>query len=234
MKPSQPMPMIELLLIRHGETEWNAERRLQGHSDIPLNQTGMHQATALGAALQHEKLDVIISSDLLRAQQTARAIGRFQDQDIITDPMWRERCYGGFESLLYSDIAARFPMEYAAWQAHDVDAHFPEGERKGETIRQFQHRIAGAVQKLFKLAAHSQSGGTSKIAVVAHGGVLECIYRIALNLELDAPREVSMLNASINRFTLMDEQLRLTLWGDVRHLTALTTDLHLHAALDEL
>ena len=219
---------IELLLIRHGETAWNAERRLQGHSDIPLNQTGQQQAEALAAALQPEHLDAIISSDLLRARQTAQAIADLQGMDLIINPDWRERCFGGFEGLYYDDLASKYPIAHAAWKARDIDAPFPLGERTGETIRQFHQRISTTAHQLSQSYSAIESTPRQtplKIAVVAHGGVLECIYRLAHQLPLNAAREAPMLNASINRLSITKHQFRVMSWGDVAHL---------ENALDEL
>ncbi len=99
-----PRGATTILLIRHGETAWNAERRLQGHLDIPLNAEGERQAALLGAALAGEAIDHVLSSDLGRARQTAEAILRARGiaPAVQVDPQLRERCYGGFEGLLYS------------------------------------------------------------------------------------------------------------------------------------
>ena len=212
--------MTEILLIRHGETAWNAIKRLQGHLDIPLNAEGTRQAKALAYALQNEKLDAIISSDLQRAVQTAGEIARLQGLSTRLDTGLRERCFGGFEGQLYSDLPHLFPVEHAAWRAHDPDAEFPPGENKGETIRQFHQRI------MTHITHYAKQFEGKKIAIVAHGGVLECAYRAAKNLPLDAPREVTIYNASINRFSYDLAQLQLISWGDIAHLDA--------AAIDEI
>lgn len=109
------MSRVEILLIRHGETAWNAERRLQGQLDIPLNPHGLRQAAALAAALRHEAIDAVIASDLQRARQTAQALATARALPLRLDPALRERCYGAFEGLLYADIAAQFPAAHAAW-----------------------------------------------------------------------------------------------------------------------
>ena len=209
-----------ILLIRHGETAWNAERRLQGHLDIPLNQEGERQARLLAAALAAEPLDLIVSSDLSRARQTAQAVASLRGLPLQVDPALRERCYGGFEGLLYSEIEARFPREFAAWQGRDVDAVLPPGANRGESFRDFYARATGAILALG--AAHA--GKT--IALVAHGGVLECAYRLAQDLPLETPRNFKVFNASINRFVLEEGRLRLSSWGEVDHLRP--------AVLDEL
>ena len=136
------------------------------------------------------------------------------------DPGLRERCYGGFEGLLYAEIEQRFPREFAAWQARDIDSVMPSGLREAESFRQFYARCTGAIARL--AARHP---GQS-IALVAHGGVLECAYRAALGLSLETPRIFPVLNASINRFTVSDGKLTLVSWGEVAHLQ--------HGVLDEL
>ncbi len=211
-------PVTTVLLIRHGETAWNAERRLQGHLDIALNPEGERQAALLGAALALEPIDHIVSSDLQRARQTAEAIAATRGARVGTDPALRERCYGGFEGLLYSEIAARFPRDFAAWQARDVDAVLPPGKNRGESFRAFFERTTGAI------AAHAAAHPGKTIAVVAHGGVLECAYRAALGLSLETPRDFKVLNASVNRFVVEEGGLRLVSWGEVSHLQPAVLD----------
>lgn len=214
------MPPTRIILIRHGETAWNAERRLQGHIDIALNTEGERQADALAGALAGERFDAVVSSDLQRAHQTALAVAGMHGIGVKTDPALRERCYGAFEGLLYAEIEQRYPAEFAAWQARDVDSTVPDGARRAETFRQFYQRsIAGILAW-----AGRHAGGT--LAVVAHGGVLECAYRAALGLSLETPRTFKVMNASINRFTVAEGKLVLDSWGEVGHLR--------QGALDEL
>lgn len=212
--------MTEILLIRHGETEWNAIRRLQGHLDIALNAEGERQAEALARALQDERLDVIIASDLQRAMQTAQAIALPRGMPIEIEPGLRERCYGAFEGVLYSEIAGRFPEAHAAWQARELDARFPEGERKAETLAEFHER---AVNTITRLALRHPN---RKIALVTHGGVLECAYRAATGIGLSPERDFEILNASINRIVWDGSCLHVAEWSNVAHLA--------HTALDEI
>jgi len=224
-----PAGTTTILLIRHGETAWNAERRLQGHLDIALNAEGERQAAALGAALAGERIDVVVSSDLARARQTAEAIVRARGPvkpgqpeldatGVQRDPQLRERCYGGFEGLLYSEIAARFPLEFAAWQARNVDAVLPLGKNQGETFRGFFERTTTAI------LGHAARHPGQVLALVAHGGVLECAYRAALGLPLETPRDFKVHNASINRFVVEEGKLKLVSWGEIDHLRQVALD----------
>jgi probable phosphoglycerate mutase len=211
-------PPTNILLIRHGETAWNAERRLQGHLDIPLNGEGERQARLLAAALALEQIDLLVSSDLGRARQTAQAVAALRGMPLQIEPGLRERCYGGFEGLLYTEIEQRFPAEFAAWQARDIDAALPDGKNRGETFRQFYARATDAILGL----ASKHPGRT--LALVAHGGVLECAYRMAGKLPLETPRDFKVYNASINRFRVEDGQLVLDSWGEVAHLRPTVLD----------
>ncbi|NIA00516.1 histidine phosphatase family protein [Massilia sp. CCM 8734] len=206
------MSPTTIILIRHGETAWNAERRLQGHIDIALNDEGLRQAAATADALASERIDQVVSSDLQRAALTADAVARTRAISVQRDPLLRERCFGGFEGLLYAEIEQRFPVEFAAWQAREIDAPMPSGARVAETFRQFYQRAVAAIIKW----GDAHPGQT--LALVAHGGVLECAYRAALGLSLETPRDFPVLNASINRFRVLDGKLSLLSWGEVGHL----------------
>ena len=208
-----------ILLIRHGETAWNAVRRLQGHIDIPLNAEGERQAGALAQALAAAPIDAIVSSDLARARQTAQAVAdQFDGLTVATDPLLRERCYGVFEGMLYSEVEREYPADFVLWQARDIDAVMPPGERVAESFRQFYARSISAIRDW----AGRYPGKT--IVIVAHGGVLECAYREAVGMQLDSPRDFQVKNASINRFTFADGKLALTSWGEVDHLTLAAMD----------
>ncbi|RJG07165.1 histidine phosphatase family protein [Noviherbaspirillum cavernae] len=206
--------MTEILLIRHGETAWNAEKRLQGHLDVPLNDEGRRQAAALGQALRNEKLDAVIASDLLRARQTAHAVAVPRGMDVQVDPGLRERCYGAFEGMLYADIGERYPEAYAAWKSRDIDARFPQGTHVAETLREFSTRAVGAITRIVR------QGKYRRVALVTHGGVLECAYRAAQGIGFAHARDFDILNASINRFIWNGEAIQLAQWGDVAHLAA--------------
>lgn len=208
------MTTKEILLIRHGETDWNAERRLQGHLDIGLNVQGKRQARALARALRAEKLDAIIASDLQRALHTAQAIAEEQGADVQVEPALRERCYGAFEGLRHADIEQRYPQDYAAWKTREFDARFPKGERDAETLREFTERAVGTVMDL---VAKSPA---KRMAIVTHGGVLECIYRAVNGVDTSAPRDFEIRNAGINRMVWDGATLQMKQWSDTAHLAA--------------
>lgn len=200
-----------LLLIRHGETAWNAEHRIQGRLDVPLSTTGIWQAGRLAQRLTGEALDAVISSDLARAWMTGAPLAEARGLAMATEPRLRERSFGLFEGKTLDEIAAEHPDEFAAWRARDVDWRIPCG---GESGAEF---IARVLEALGEIAA-VHAGST--VAVVTHGGVLDVIYRHARSLSWDAPREHLMLNASINRLQAHAAPLRLEIvgWADVAHL----------------
>jgi probable phosphoglycerate mutase len=204
--------MTEILLIRHGETDWNVEKRLQGHLDIALNAEGRRQAEALGRALLREPLNAIICSDLQRATETAQAIAAPRGMTVHIEPALRERCYGALEGLRYVDINERYPEAYAAWCERDLDARYPAGHNNAETLTEFSQRAIAAVNQLARTFKHK------RIVIVTHGGVLECIYRHAKDVTLSTARDFSIFNASINRMTCNGSDMQICNWGDVEHL----------------
>jgi probable phosphoglycerate mutase len=211
--------VTEILLIRHGETAWNAEKRLQGHLDVPLNAEGRRQAAALGRALRDEHLDAVIASDLSRAKETAQAVAAARDMPVQIEPDLRERCYGAFEGLLHDEISARYPDAYVAWKARDIDARFPDGIHTAETMREFSERVVGVIRRIVG------EGVYKRVALVAHGGVLECVYRFAQGMGFERARDFEIRNASVNRFVWDGASLKLLHWGDVSHLAAALDDI---------
>jgi probable phosphoglycerate mutase len=210
--------VTDILLIRHGETDWNVEKRLQGHYDVALNAEGRHQAAALGRALRDEPLDAVFSSDLQRARDTAQAIAAARGMAVQIDPGLRERCFGAFEGLIHSEISERYPADFAAWKQRDLDARYTAGERQAETLREFAAR---AMASLTRLASRE---GHRRIAVVSHGGVLDTLYRHAHELGYERARNFDVLNASINRLTWDGARFHVLQWADVTHLAQTALD----------
>lgn len=197
-----------MLAIRHGETAWNAAGRIQGQLDIPLNATGEQQVRRLGRALVDEDIAAIYSSDLLRALDTAKAVARARGQTVTTDTGLRERGFGIFEGLSHAEIEQRWPADAARWRRRDPAF----GASGGETLNQFYARSIAAATRLAAL----HPGQT--IALVSHGGVMDCLYRAAARVALDAPRSWQLGNASINRLLHTPQGFTLVGWSDTGHL----------------
>jgi probable phosphoglycerate mutase len=202
------MQATRLLAIRHGETAWNAAGRIQGHVDIPLNDVGREQARRLAAALADEPIDAIYTSDLSRAHQTAEPLAARRGLVARPEPRLRERSFGRFEGLTFAEIQAGWPEEHRRWRDRDP-TYGPEG---GEVLADFYARIVTSVVGL----CEAHAGGT--IALVAHGGVIDCLYRAAARVDLQAARTWALANASINRLLHSPEGLVLVGWGDTMHL----------------
>ncbi|MEI5999293.1 histidine phosphatase family protein [Paraburkholderia bengalensis] len=209
----------QVLLIRHGETDWNRIKRIQGHIDIPLATSGVEQAQRLAERFAREaqagaRLDAIYSSDLLRAQQTARPFADALGLPLQLREGLRERNYGAFQGHDSDEIALRFPDEYAQWQTRNPGFSPPEGESQ----RVFYHRVLHAIEPI--VAAHPNG----RIALVAHGGVLDCVYRFANGLPLDAPRTYALLNTSVNAVDFDGGHATVVSWADVAHLDGHSAD----------
>jgi 2,3-bisphosphoglycerate-dependent phosphoglycerate mutase len=197
-----------ILAIRHGQTAWNADGRIQGHTDIVLDAVGEWQAERLAQALDDATLHVLYSSNLARARQTAAPLAASKGLELRTDPGLRERGFGEFEGLSYAQIEQRWPEQAARWRRRDPDF----GARGGEVLRDFRDRVVAAVSRL------AQAHRGQSIALVTHGGVLDLLYREATRVALDAPRTWSVANASVNRLLHNGQGLMLVGWADVGHL----------------
>jgi len=200
--------VTRIVAVRHGETDWNAQMRMQGQLDTDLSERGRWQAARAAEALAGEGIEAIFASDLARAFDTAQAISAVVGLPISTDEALRERSFGIFEGHTYAEIDARWPEDAARWRRHDP-AFEPEG---GESLIEFSARAVAAVRRI----AERSRGRT--ILVVSHGGVLDCLYRAAAGLDLAAPRSWELGNASINRLLFTGERFTLVGWGDTAHL----------------
>ena len=187
---------------------------MQGQLDVPLNEIGRWQAERVAGALADEVIDALYSSDLARALQTAEPLARACGRPIVTDPGLRERCFGVFQGLTFAEVEARWPGDSRRWRQREPD-FAPEG---AETLRQFSARCVAAATRL--AAAHP--GQT--IALVAHGGVMDCLYRAATRVALQAPRSWMLGNASINRLLYTPQGFTLVGWSDTHHLDVAPLD----------
>ncbi len=208
------MQATRIIAIRHGETAWNVDTRLQGHLDIALNTKGLWQAGQAARALADEPIAAIYASDLLRAWHTASAIAQSTGAPQVASQNLRERCFGCFEGKTYAEIEAQWPEDAQRWRKREPD-WAPLG---GESLLTLRERIAATVDAF----AAQHVGG--QIVLVAHGGVMDVLYRLATGQELQAPRTWQLGNAAINRLLWTPEGLTLVGWGDIRHLEEATLD----------
>ena len=204
--------MTELLVIRHGETDWNRQHRFQGQIDVPLNEIGQTQAGRLGQRLVDEPVDVLISSDLQRARSTADAVAQVRGLQPLIEPLWREQGFGVLEGLDLATIRSRHADLWTSWIRHDADYALPGG---GESNTAFHARVTSALQAV--LAAHAGR----RVVVVTHGGVLDMLWRTAHALPLHGARVCDIPNTGINRLRWVDGGLQVVQWADAEHLTGL-------------
>ena len=201
-------PMTRLILIRHGETLWNTERRMQGQQDSPLTERGVWQARCLGERLKTLAFTALYSSDLGRALRTAQGIAQATGHAIVEDARLRERHFGVFEGMTRAEMQAHDPEIYDRFLARDPHYALPGGESPAA----FFERCRAALEEL----AARHAGAT--IAVVTHGLVLDCAWRAATGLALEAPRPVPLVNASLNWFACDGGRWSAQCWGDADHL----------------
>ena len=212
--------MTDFLLIRHGETAWNRELRFQGQLDVPLNDMGLEQAQRLKMRMvqalaewqvQGRVPTRLVSSDLLRAQQTAQPIAEVLGHTPFLNAGLREQSYGMFEGLRSPDIQIQYPEAWQRWLSFDADVAV-EG---AETTRAFHDRVIAALQAL----ADQYPG--EHVVVVTHGGVLDMVWRHAQALSLSGPRVCEIPNAGLNQVVWRDGGLHIQRWADATHLADL-------------
>jgi 2,3-bisphosphoglycerate-dependent phosphoglycerate mutase len=200
--------LTRITAIRHGETAWNVDTRIQGQLDISLNEKGHWQAAQAGTALASERIDAIVSSDLARAYETALAVAKHHDLNVQVDRGLREREFGFFQGKTFAEIEAQHPQEALLWRKRVPD-FAPAG---GENLLIFRERVAQCLRALV-----AQYAG-KHLVIVSHGGVMDIIYREATGLDLQAPRTWQLGNASINRVLWNGEHFSLVGWSDTSHL----------------
>jgi probable phosphoglycerate mutase len=209
------MRSARICVVRHGETAWIAEGRVQGQTDVPLSAVGEAQARAVRDALAGERVAALYSSDLARVRQTAAPAAARLGLPVRLEPALRERHYGKFETLTYAEARERQPQDYARFKAKDPDYDFGTGE----TLRAFYERAVAGVAAI----AARHAGQT--VLVFTHGGVLEMVHRHAHGTGLSAPRDFEIPNAALNWIAVGPQGWRVESWAQVAHLERALDDL---------
>jgi len=209
----------ELVVIRHGETLWNSEHRMQGQQDSALSELGRAQARALAKRMQNERFTHLYSSDLTRAFETAKAVADVTGHEVRLDTGLRERSFGIFEGLTRAEMAARHPEEYARFRSRDPDYALPGGE----SPRAFHDRCMNC----FTQIATRHAG--ERVVVIAHGLLLASLYRVVHDLDLQHPRTLDLINTGLNIFRYRANRWHLLSWADQAHLqnSTLSTQSHM-------
>ena len=210
------MEVTRILAIRHGETAWNVDTRIQGHLDIPLNDTGLQQARWMAQALaERDQLHAIYASDLARAHVTAQTLADAVGLTVTAHPGLRERAFGDFQGRTFAEIEVELPEHAHHWRKRTPD-WTPPGT--GESLITLRDRVLATVDELAARHVGQQ------IVLVAHGGVMDVLYRTATRLDLQAPRTWQLPNTAVNRLLWTPDGLSLVGWADTTHLDGRSRD----------
>jgi 2,3-bisphosphoglycerate-dependent phosphoglycerate mutase len=197
-----------ICFIRHGETDWNVARRIQGQTDVPLNETGRSQALAMAFNAAHHDFGAVYSSDLQRALETAKMVAERRGLEVNPLTQLRERHFGIFQGLTAEEGLQLNPAAHACYIARDVNYDF----ETGESMLRFAGRVNEAVAYL------TRHHPAQTIAVVSHAGVLETVYRRATGRPLHTPRDFAIPNCALNWFKFDEHGWHLEAWDDHHHL----------------
>ena len=200
--------MTKLILIRHGETEWNKRKMFQGHSDVELAPEGVHQAHLLAAHFPVGHIDAVYSSDLRRARMTAEIIQDKFGLALKIDRRLREASYGNWEERAFEELAIAHPVEFKTFFL-DPDAFTPEG---GERFSDVQARAMAALNEIVKAHPHQTA------AVVTHGGVLRTIIAAVLDAPLKKMWAIKQFNTAVNILRCDEGNYSVELLNSVEHL----------------
>lgn len=210
------MAATRIILVRHGETDWNATGRLQGHSDTPLNDVGRGQAQRVAARLATEPVQAIYSSDLARSYETAAFIAQAIRVGIATSPALRERCYGTWEGLTPAEIQARYPEQFAEWRSGRMDFAPPGGETRNQVL----------VRALMELQAIASRYRGETVVVVTHGGLCSVVLtHVMRTMEGDARGSATQSiapasNASLHTLEVTEDRWSVMAMNETNHLEA--------------
>ena len=205
---NRKMPETEVILIRHGETEWNVAQRFQGHQDSDLTEKGKFQVETLGVRFQEEELDQLYSSDLLRTRKTAEAVSRGTGRQVELDVRLREKNLGIFEGLNVSEIQKKYSDAYKAFNTGGSRYRIKSGESTLDLL----------VRGLEFLEEIRKKHEGRKIGIVTHGGFIRVILKNSLGMSQDTPTRFIIPNTSVHRIIWRKEKWVVSSMGDVFHL----------------
>ena len=201
--------MTEIIIIRHGETEWNKTGRFQGHSDVPLSAEGRAQAEALGRNLAVDHVDAIYASDLMRAIETAVPLAARFGREVIPDPLLRELHFGAWEGRNFQDVNAESPDKMKKFYNDPECVDIPDSE----PFPDFQKRIAGRVREI----VHTQQG--KRVIIVSHGASIRILLSDILAMPIRSIWHIAQFNTAVNKIRFEEDGFAIvTLMNDISHL----------------
>jgi len=200
--------MTQIFLVRHVETVWNAESRMQGHLDSPLTHTGIAQAEALAEYFKSQRFAAFYSSDLGRAYETMRHISEKNGLSFSTIACLREKNFGILQGVLKKELPVKFPEIYPHYKANDPNYVIPEGE----SIKQLSERCIKCLEEL------AQKHVDERILIVTHHGVLISLFKHTMDIPIEIRPRFNSSNSSINVFSFQDGIWTLERLGDLSHL----------------
>jgi len=201
------MKETEIILIRHGETEWNSQKRMQGHSNSDLSSVGQAQIQALGQWMKNVPFDLIYSSDSLRAKQTAEAITQFSGHELKIDLRLREKNLGVFEGLTSEEAREHHPEVFSLFKTAGSKYVIDEGE----STQQLQDRALEIVNEI--RIKHPEK----RVLLVTHGGLIRVVMKHSLGLSLETPTRFLIRNTGVFRL-VWEEKWIVSQMGGVSHL----------------
>jgi 2,3-bisphosphoglycerate-dependent phosphoglycerate mutase len=202
------MQSTRILLVRHGETDWNATGRLQGHTDTPLNAAGRQQARQAAQRLAREPIRAVYSSDLARAYETATIIGEPLGLAVVASPRLRERHYGAWEGLTAAEIQARDPEQFIIWRARSPDFVPPQGESRSQLL----------TRALDELQTIARQHAGEMVVVVTHGGLCYILIDHIVGSVNGDRREFTFGNASIHTLDVSEDRWTVVSMNETAHL----------------
>ncbi|WP_319481694.1 histidine phosphatase family protein [uncultured Draconibacterium sp.] len=201
----------EITIIRHGETMWNVQKRIQGQRNSKLSENGITQAELVAKALAKREFDVLLSSDLERAVETAKIINKQLVLPHKYNANLRERSFGIFEGKNFAEIEEKYPEEFRRYKERNPEFVVPGGE----SIQQMYKRVTSEIESI------ARNFKDQKVLIVSHGLVLEMMMYRTFSLKLDEPRAFSINNSSISSFYIDSDNWFLKEWGVIEHLVSL-------------